>query len=147
MPSFSKRSKTALASAHPLLQKLFNEVIKEFDCVITESRRGKAEQEKAFKGGFSKAHYGDSAHNYSPAIALDVYPYPIIWDREDYRDKSAFKKQAEVVLRAAKKLGIPIRWGGDWNMNNKADEKFVDMPHFELTPWRTYAQSSKLYRG
>jgi len=143
MPYFSRRSKTALAAAHPLLQKLFSEVIKEFDCVILESRRGKADQEKAFKSGNSRAHFGESAHNYTPAIALDVCPYPINWE-----NRKAFIEQSKVVLRKAKELGIPIRWGGDWDGDgDMTDQTLMDLPHYELHPWRTYAKNSKLYRG
>lgn len=143
MPTFSTRSKRALAAAHPLLQKLFAEVIKEFDCVVLEGRRGKADQEKAFKGGFSKARFGESAHNYSPAIALDVCPYPIDWKNE-----KAFLRLSEVVLRKARELAIPIRWGGDWDGDgDRTDQKLMDLPHYELNPWRQYAKGSSLYRG
>lgn len=148
MPVFSTRSKRALAAAHPMLQTLFNEVIKEFDCVITESRRGRADQEKAFREGHSNAHFGQSAHNWTPAVALDVYPYPIVWDRPDYKNGKAFIAQADVVRRLAKKLGIPIRWGGDWDGDgDMTDQKLMDLPHFELNPWRKFAEGSKLYNG
>jgi hypothetical protein len=30
-------------------------------------------------------------------------------------------------------MGIAIRWGGDWDQDGfVADERFLDMPHFEL---------------
>jgi peptidoglycan L-alanyl-D-glutamate endopeptidase CwlK len=33
----------------------------------------------------------------------------------------------------ANTLGIKIRWGGDWNGDLQfRDEKFKDLPHFEL---------------
>lgn len=148
MPTFSTRSRRSLASAHPLLQKVMWEAIKDFDFVVTESRRNRQDQEKAFAGGFSKAHFGGSAHNYTPALALDIYPYPIIWDRRDYLDGSAFRAQAAVILAASKRLGIALRWGGDWDMDgNSRDQKFNDLPHFELHPWRDYAKKAKLYKG
>jgi hypothetical protein len=25
------------------------------------------------------------------------------------------------------------------------DERFVDMPHYELTPWRSFAKNAELY--
>jgi peptidoglycan L-alanyl-D-glutamate endopeptidase CwlK len=126
-----------------LLQKLFNEVIKDFDCVVLEGRRGKADQEKALRGGFSNAHFGDSAHNYTPAIALDVCPYPVNWE-----NRKAFIALSKVVLAKAKALGVPIRWGGDWDGDgNMKDQTLMDLPHYELNPWRTYAAKSKLYRG
>jgi peptidoglycan L-alanyl-D-glutamate endopeptidase CwlK len=33
---------------------------------------------------------------------------------------------------AARKLGIKIRWGGDWDGNGKQDDKFLDFVHFEI---------------
>ena len=30
------------------------------------------------------------------------------------------------------RLGLSLRWGGDFNCNGIADDKFVDMPHIEL---------------
>lgn len=138
---FSTRSKAALKNAHPLLQKLFNEVIKEFDCVILESRRNKADQTKAHKNGFSNAKFGESAHNYTPAIALDVCPYPIDWS-----NSKAFIDLSRVVLKKAKELNIKIRWGGDWNGDgDMTDQKLMDLPHYELHPWWEYSKASKLY--
>ena len=135
MPKFSTRSKKNLAGAHPLLQQLFNEVIKDFDCVVLDSQRGRADQEKAFKMGNSKAHFGQSAHNWAPAVALDVVPFPIDWG-----NTAAFKALGKVVKAKAKALGVPIGWGGDW-------KTFKDLPHYELTPWREFAKKSKLFEG
>jgi peptidoglycan L-alanyl-D-glutamate endopeptidase CwlK len=40
---------------------------------------------------------------------------------------------AGFVKGVASQMGIPIRWGGDWNSdNNLKDNKFDDLPHFEL---------------
>ena len=40
---------------------------------------------------------------------------------------------AGFVKGVAYKMGIPIRWGGDWNNNNDLkDNNFDDLPHFEL---------------
>ena len=40
---------------------------------------------------------------------------------------------AGFVKGIALMLGIPIRWGGDWNGNNDLkDNNFDDLPHFEL---------------
>jgi peptidoglycan L-alanyl-D-glutamate endopeptidase CwlK len=135
MPKFSAASKARLAQAHPLLQKLFNAVILETDCTVLDAQRGKAAQEAAFAARRSRAHFGQSAHNWSPAVALDVVPYPLDWE-----NTAAFRALAAVVKRKAKELGIPIAWGGDW-------KTLVDMPHYELSPWRDWAKKSKPYDG
>jgi peptidoglycan L-alanyl-D-glutamate endopeptidase CwlK len=45
-------------------------------------------------------------------------------------DWPLYYKIADAMKRAAKELGIPIEWGGDW-------QKFKDGPHFQL-PWKEY---------
>lgn len=142
MPKFSAVSKARLAAAHPLLQQLMNEAILEFDFTILQSQRGRADQELAFRRGNTKVHYGSSAHNWTPAIALDIAPYPINWN-----DVKAFRRlQMGIIKPLAVKLKIPIRLGCDWDMDgNTADERFVDWPHVELHPWRTWAKKSKPY--
>ncbi len=140
MPKFSAASKKRLEGAHPLLQKLMNEAIKEADFVILDSQRGRADQEKAVKGGFSKVHYGDSAHNWNPSVALDIAPYPINWnDAKRFTDL-----QIKVIKPIADRLGIPIRQGVDFNRNgNLTDDKWDDLPHIELHPWREFAKESE----
>jgi peptidoglycan LD-endopeptidase CwlK len=140
MPKFSKRSLKSLAELHPDLQRVASEAINEVDFVILDAQRGRAEQEKAFKAGNSKAHFGQSAHNWIPAVALDVVPYPI-----DFNNVAGFKAIAKAFLAAAKRLDVPLRWGGDWDMDGDwKDERFLDWGHFELNPWRDFAKHSKL---
>ncbi len=132
MPSFSKRSLTNLNQLHPLLQKVCRETIKVFDFTILDAQRGRAEQERAFKDGFSRAHFGQSAHNYYPAVAMDICPYPIDWNNID-----AFKDLNGVLMPIAKKLDVPLEWGGTW-------KSIRDYPHYELKPWREWAKKSAL---
>lgn len=128
MPEFSIVSKKRLSTCHPDLQKLFNEVIKDFDCIILEGHRGEEAQNKAFREGKSKLKYPRSKHNSMPSKAVDVAPYPIDW-----KDIKRFEQLIQHVLETAKKLGIGIRSGSDWNSNGSSkDEKFLDYPHYEL---------------
>jgi len=125
MPKFSKSSASKLATCHPDLQKLFNEVIKEKDCTIICGARTLEDQQKAFKGGFSKLDgiKKKSKHQISKeqplSLAVDVLPYPIRWD-----DRLGHIVFADYVKFIAKKLGIKITWGGDW--------EFVDRPHWQI---------------
>jgi len=142
MPSFSKKSKAQLATAHPLLQRLFERVIVTYDCVIIEGFRGKEAQNRAFAAGNSKLRWPNGNHNKYPSIALDVAPYDIekrgvnwgndkIHDREDI---ARFYNFAGFVQGVASMLAIPIRWGGDWDGDTYFhDQKFNDLVHFELT--------------
>ncbi len=128
LPHFSKTSQRRLATCDERLQRIFNTVIQRYDCSVLEGHRGKESQEKAFREGKSKARFGQSKHNPFPSRAVDVAPYPIDWNDREY-----FCHFAGYVKAVADTMGIRIRWGGDWNMNNRStDESFSDMPHFEL---------------
>ena len=128
MPKFGTVSKKNLASAHPDLQKLFNIIIKTIDCSVTEGHRGEELQNKYFNEGKSKLRYPEGRHNKKPSNTVDVVPYPVDWD-----DREQMSYFAGFVKGVAYKMGIPIRWGGDWNNNNDLkDNNFDDLPHFEL---------------
>ena len=128
MPHFGKKSKERLSTCHEDLQKVFNEVIKVVDCSILEGHRDERRQEKLYAEGKTKVHYPMGRHNTKPSRAVDVVPYPVDWDaRERFHLFSGF------VLGMDSRMGITLRWGGDWNMNfNVDDNKFDDFPHFEL---------------
>jgi predicted DNA-binding protein (UPF0251 family) len=140
---FDATSAKRMAAAHPLLQKLLTAARQKIAFTILESQRGKAAQEKAFNAGNSKAHFGQSAHNWSPAIAVDIAPIPLDWNKRE-----PFIALSKVILPLAKEMKIPIRWGGDWNGNGiLTDEKLSDLPHYELHPWREFAKDCKPYKG
>lgn len=128
MPHFGLRSRAQLLTAHPDLQKLFNEVIKHYDCSVTEGHRSKQDQDRYFRDGTSQVQWPNSKHNQTPSLAVDVYPYPI-----NFKQTERFYHFAGFVLGTAKMMGIPIRWGGDWDQDNDLyDSRFMDLPHFEL---------------
>ena len=128
MPKFSRKSRKRLNTCDEDLIFLFEEVVKYFDCSVLEGHRGKRLQNKYFKEGKSKLKYPEGNHNKKPSTAVDVVPYPIDWnDRERMTYFAGYVKGIALIL------GIPIRWGGDWNGNNDLkDNNFDDLPHFEL---------------
>jgi len=128
MPSFSRRSLSNLSTCDPRLQDLFNEVIKYTDCTVLCGHRPKTEQDKAFGEGKSKVRWPDSKHNKSPAMAVDVAPYPIDWN-----DMHRFYMFVGLVRGIAYQMGIDIRVGADWDGDMQwKDQNFHDLPHFEL---------------
>ncbi len=135
MPRHSQRSLANLSEAHPALKAVFSEVIKRFDHVVIEGYRGKAEQDAAFHAGKSKLKFPQSMHNRSPALAVDVCPYPIDWS-----DVRRFHLFAGYVLATALAMGVRLRWGGDWDGDfNWRNQSFHDLPHFELLDAGPYA--------
>ena len=128
MPKFSKTSLDKLNTCHPDLQKIFNEVIKHFDCTILCGHRNEEEQNIAYKAGVSKLKYPKSKHNKTPSLAVDVAPYPIDWG-----NRRRFYYFAGIVKGVALSIGIKLRWGGDWDGDNDInDQKFFDLPHWEI---------------
>mgnify|MGYP003659206307 FL=1 len=129
MPRFGKRSKERLATCDEQLILLFKEVVKHFDCSVIQGHRGKADQNKAFDEGKSKLRYPSGNHNAVPSRAVDIAPSPIDW-----KDRDRFHYFAGFVLGTARQMGIGVRWGGDWDRDTQTkDNKFDDLPHFELT--------------
>lgn len=128
MPRFSQFSKKNLETCHEDLQRLFNEVIKHFDCRVTCGHRGKEEQDKAYHDGKSKLKWPESKHNKMPSLAVDVIPFPVDWD-----DTRRFYMFVGIVRGIAAMMGIPIRSGADWDGDMEfTDQTFHDLPHFEL---------------
>jgi hypothetical protein len=149
-----------LATCRLDIQKVMNEVIKTFDNSIICGRRGEREQEKAFKEKRSKAHFGESPHNYPESFAVDAPPYPIDWRGEKELLEAAkagdFKEVIEIlhnlerwtlyaghVLATARQMkergeiSIELKWGGDWDRDTHlSDNRFDDFPHFEIVGWR-----------
>ncbi len=128
MPSFSEKSLAKLATCHSLLQRVFNEVIQNFDCTILEGHRDKDRQNQMVAEGKSQVRWPSGKHNTVPSCAVDVTPYPIQWD--DRERQTLF---AGYVLATAKAMGINLRWGGDWDQDTEVrDNTFDDLVHFEL---------------
>jgi hypothetical protein len=127
MPSLSSIGKKRLATCDPRLQAVVNEAIKRTDFSVLCGHRGREEQEDAFERGTTRVHYPKSKHNSYPSKAVDLAPYPIDWNNLE-----RFRDLAKIMFEEAEKLNVKLRWGGDFNMNGKPDDKFNDMPHYEI---------------
>ncbi len=134
MPTFGAASKEELATLHPDLQLVLEDAIQYFDFSIVEGHRGEAAQNKAFQTGKSKLPWPKGNHNKTPSTAADCAPYPIDWSDEADAVRR-FCYMAGFIMASARRLGIPLRWGADWDKDDDLrDEKgkLRDFPHFEL---------------
>ena len=87
------------------------------DAHISCAGRNKVDQEAAFKSGTSRAHFGQSAHNYNAAVdifRLDKILYDPAW----------FK----VVVKP--NLTDDLVWFGE------TKSKFYELAHVEVRDWR-----------
>lgn len=119
MPTFGKKSLERLATCHPDLQRVANELIKEMDVAVLCGFRNEKEQNQAFIDGTSKLQWPRSKHNKLPSEAVDLVPYPV-----DFKDIPRFTDMCKKIEKIAKQLGIKIRLGRDFS--------FKDYPHIEL---------------
>lgn len=113
-----------LNTCHPDLQRLVLAVAKHADFYVLCGYRDEISQEMDFANGTTKAHFGQSPHNYQPSLAVDLGPSPLNWN-----DRGSFLELAKIVIAEAALLKIPITWGGSF-------QTLKDLPHFEITPWR-----------
>lgn len=130
MITLSEKNLTKLSGAHPDLQKVIKRAaaISSIDFTILEVVRTLARQKELVAKGASTTM--KSRHLPGPdgkSRAIDIAPLDgaqISWAWPLYN------KLAPIIKQAAKDVGVPIEWGGDW-------VKFRDGPHWQL-PWKDY---------
>ncbi len=130
VPKFGKRSRERLKGVDSKLINVLNEVVKYFDITVIEGLRSQERQNELVAQGKSKTKFGKHVEG----KAVDIAPYPIDWNaRDDFHYLGGF------VLGVASKMGIDVRWGGDWsdsslskNARTTKDNNFDDLVHFEI---------------
>lgn len=149
MPKFGTRSERILKTVDPRLVSVLRDVILHVDFTVLTGRRGKDAQTEAWATGRSKVRWPDSKHNCplpeagvpkrnwkedpkGLSLAVDIAPWPIDWD-----DHRQFAFLAGQVTACARRDGLPLRWGGDWDGDGQGnwrdfDSYFNDLPHFEI---------------
>lgn len=100
------------------------------DAHISAAGRGKADQEAFFKAGTSKAHYGQSAHNYNAAV--DFF-------RLTLAGGAAFDAPWYKSTIGPAALSNPnLRWYGQPPIS------FLEYPHVEVAAWRQMVREGQL---
>lgn len=128
MNRWSKRSQINRDTCHQDLQLVADAVLKQFNCSFIEGYRKKREQDKYFFMGLSQLLWPDSRHNKLPSWAMHLMPWPIEW-----RNYPRIRFFAGQVVGIGSILGVPLRWGGDWDMDTELkDNTFNDLAHYEL---------------
>lgn len=130
MPIFGTASMDILKHVHPNLVAVLYEAIKDMDFSLTCGQRGRAAQESAHAKGNSNAHFGQSPHNFAPALAVDIIPYPFTNDM--WNKPHLFEIIARHIQKVAAGMGdikYLCDWGGDWH-------SIKDYPHIELRNWK-----------
>lgn len=117
---FGKQSRAMLAGVHPDLVKVAELAItlSPVDFRITEGLRSLSRQKRLVETGASRTL--NSRH--LTGHAIDVVA---LIDGQVHWDWPLYAKIATAFKEAARRLGVPIVWGGDWRT-------LKDGPHFEL---------------
>ena len=132
MPRFGAESRRQRATIHPRLVMVLDAAIEDFDFAIIEGHRGKAAQDKAYATGASQLPWPKGNHNATPSRAADLAPWPVDWS-ESEKPHLRFAFMMGVIHAHAKRLGVKVRFGMDWNRNlDMRDETFLDFGHVEL---------------
>lgn len=121
----SKRSLQRLDGVHPDLVKVVKRAIQitAVDFTVLEGLRTLERQRQLVAAKASKTM--NSRHLTGHAVDLGAYVAgEVRWDWPLYHQIAAAVKQA------ARELGVPIEWGGDWRT-------FKDGPHYQL-PFASY---------
>ena len=123
-----------LEQCNPVLQTVFNIVLKDFDNTIICGHRTKEAQNEAFKKGNTQVSFPNSMHNKKPSLAVDALPYPVNWhDTKRMGYFAGHVVQTANILYLQGAIPFKIRWGGDWNKDTELkDNTFQDLAHFEL---------------
>ena len=159
MATFSVKSLLRLGTCDPRLQDIAKAALEicSVDFGIACGWRGEAEQNDAVRRKLSKTPWPTSNHNNmvgseACSLAVDVLPYLRGRDLFSLSDlpktdpnrpsdaeiEAAFRAVWDAFQSVAQKMGVRLRWGGDWDGDGKtrsqgdADERFVDLPHIEI---------------
>jgi peptidoglycan L-alanyl-D-glutamate endopeptidase CwlK len=129
MARFGRQSLSRLEGVHPLLVDWAFELVTIMDCKIVSGVRDLTDQRRLVEVGASRTM--DSMHLIQEdgyGHALDIAPHPVDWD-----DLKRFYILAGCGIALARKMNIPVRWGGDWDMDMEFDDqKFFDFGHWEI---------------
>ena len=125
------RDNTRMAGLHPDLIAIVRHAAGTagINFMVIEGLRTIEKQREYFAAGKSKTmrsrHLTGHAIDIAPLIDLDNDgDLDLSWRASD------FEPLALAMKSAARYLGLPIEWGGDW-------KSFHDAPHFQL-PWEFY---------
>ena len=123
--ALGERSRQRLEGVHPDLVQVVERAIQitPVDFTVLEGLRTIQRQQELLASGATTTL--KSRHLTGHAVDLGaLVGGKVRWDWPLYH------KIAAAVKQAAKEVGVPIEWGGDW-------KTFKDGPHYQL-PWKAY---------
>jgi peptidoglycan L-alanyl-D-glutamate endopeptidase CwlK len=146
----SNRSILNLKGVHPDLVKVVELALTKYsqeDFLVVQGLRTLAEQRRFVARGASKTMA--SRHLNGNAVDLAWWKNGnVSWNTDNLKafysmdhsvDYSGYQAIGVAMLQAGKDLGVPIRWGADWDGDGQhTDHTFLDWVHFELPKGSLY---------
>lgn len=140
---FSKRSYDQLKTCHEDLQKIMATALRysDVDFIITEGHRSLKRQKKLYDDGFSKIDgiSRKGKHNYDPSLAIDLIVYvrgkkKLAYNANHLAFLGGVITTVAKFLYESDEVTHLVRWGANFDKDGEiiSDQRFVDMPHFEL---------------
>jgi hypothetical protein len=112
-----------MATAHPTLVAFFTSFrAANPDAHVSCSSRTQSDQEADYAKGVSKAHWGQSAHDFTPSRAID-------WFRLTQAGGASFDSVWFRNVLAPAIAAAGLVWGGNFST-------IRDLPHCELPAWQ-----------
>lgn len=121
MNALSPRDEKRLQGLHPDLVLVVREARMAMPFMVIEGLRTPEAQAANVDRGASQTL--NSRH--ITGHAVDLGPLPLDWE-----DVASFRALAGVMLGAAQRLGVPLRWGGTFRRRD--GRPWFDGPHYEL---------------
>ena len=128
----SNNSKSKLDTTHHDLQMVIYEAITNspIDFGVSSGLRTADEQNVLYNKGLSKCDGFIKKSNHQDGLAVDIYAY--VGGKASY-DIKHLCVIAGHIIGTAKRLGVEVRCGGDWDGDwDFDDQDLIDWPHFEL---------------
>lgn len=140
----SKKSLDTLRGVHPALAAVVVLALTTYtkeDFTVIEGVRSMTRQRALVKQGKSKTL--ESRHLTGMAVDLAWYKdgkvswstdnTKAFYDMDHSADYEGYQAIGVAMKEAAEKLGVPIRWGADWDGDGQhTDHTFLDWVHFEI---------------
>lgn len=142
MPELNAKSLKRLEGVHPDLRKVVEAAARSiaFPILVIEGVRSAERQRELYAQGRTKpgkivTWTMNSRHIVQQSgygCAVDIAPVGKAGGIE-WGDVAKFDAIGKAMTKAGAELGIPVRWGYDWDGDGKLREKGeYDGPHFEL---------------